>query len=137
MLEASTAHDGRRSDAASRPLIRGGAFRRFAATGLTAGAGGKHLRAMEAPRLLYFSSPRSGPARRVEAFVDQILQQRRNHETFARRTIDVDAQPDLARKFGVEVVPTILVLDNGEIACRVEGRVGVPELRDALSPWLR
>lgn len=92
---------------------------------------------MEAPRLLYFSSPRSGPARRVEAFVDQILQQRRNHETFARRTIDVDAQPDLARKFGVEVVPTILVLDNGEIACRVEGRVGVPELRDALSPWLR
>ncbi len=90
-----------------------------------------------APRLLYFSSPRSGPARRVEAFVDQILQQRRNHETFARRTIDVDSRPDLAERFAVTVVPTIVVVDEGRVACRVEGRVGVPELRDALSPWLR
>jgi thioredoxin-like negative regulator of GroEL len=89
------------------------------------------------PRLLYFSSPRSGPGRRVEAFVDQILQQRRNHETFARRTIDVDRQPELAERFAVKVVPTIVVVDDGRVACRVEGRVGVPELRDALSPWLR
>ncbi len=89
------------------------------------------------PRLLYFSSPRSGPARRVEAFVDQILQERRNHSTFARHTIDVDSRPDLARRFGVEVVPTIMVVDSNRIACRLEGRVGVPEIRDALAPWLR
>jgi thioredoxin-like negative regulator of GroEL len=68
---------------------------------------------------------------------DQILQQRRNHETFTRRTIDVDSRPDLAQRFKVTVVPTIVVVDEGRVACRVEGRVGVPELRDALSPWLR
>jgi thioredoxin 2 len=89
------------------------------------------------PRLLYFSTPTSGPARRVEAFVDQILQQRRNHETFTRRTIDVESRPDLAEKFNIDVIPTIVVVDDGRVACRVEGRVGVPELREALSPWLR
>ena len=34
------------------------------------------------PKLLYFYSPKSGPSRRVEAFLDQVLQERRNHKAF-------------------------------------------------------
>jgi len=86
--------------------------------------------------LLYFSSRSSGPARRMEGFLDQVLQERRNHETFARRAIDVDSEPGLAKRFGVKVVPTIVVVDDGREAARIEGRRGVGELRDALSPWL-
>ena len=91
-----------------------------------------------APRtLLYFSSRRSGPARRMEGFLDQVLQERRNHATFARRAIDVDSDPGLAERFRVNVVPTIVVVDDGREAARIEGRHGVGELRDALSPWLK
>jgi len=88
-------------------------------------------------RLLYFASARSGPSRRVEAFVDQVMQERQNHQAFQRTTIDVDRQPDVARQFEVDVVPTILVLDEHEVVRRIEGRVSVPELRRQLSPWLR
>jgi thioredoxin 2 len=89
------------------------------------------------PKLLYFYSPKSGPSRRVEAFLDQVLQERNNHEAFSRGRIDVDRAPQLAEHFEVEALPTIVVLEEGRVACKVEGRVSVGSLRDALSPWLK
>jgi thioredoxin-like negative regulator of GroEL len=92
---------------------------------------------VQRPLLVYFSSKRSGPARRMEAFLDQVLQSRQNHDTFRRRMIDVDDRPDLAERFRVTDVPTVVVIDDGKVASRVEGRVGVAERRDALGPGLR
>src|SRR4051812_16890107 len=89
------------------------------------------------PTLIYFSSVRSGPARRTEAFLDQVLQARKNHSTFERRVVDVDRQPDLAKRFEVQELPTIVVVADGRVARRLEGRKGVAELREALGPWLR
>ena len=89
------------------------------------------------PTLVYFASRRSGPSRRVQAFLDQVLQSRHNHETFRRRDVDVDEHPDLARRFHVEEVPTIIVVDQGQVAQRLEGRVGIPQIRTALANWLQ
>jgi thioredoxin-like negative regulator of GroEL len=89
------------------------------------------------PTLVYFASRRSGPSRRVHAFLDQVLQSRRNHETFKRRDIDVDEHPDLARRFKVEELPTIIVVHEGRVARRLEGRVGIPQIRTALAAWLQ
>jgi thioredoxin 2 len=88
-------------------------------------------------QLIYFTSTRSGPARRVESLLDQVLQERRNHEAFERTTVDVEAEERTAARFAVEEVPTILVVENGEERCRIDGRPSVAELREALSPWLR
>jgi thioredoxin-like negative regulator of GroEL len=89
------------------------------------------------PTLVYFASRRSGPSRRVLAFLDQVLQSRRNHETFRRRDVDVDEQPELARRFRVKELPTIIVVDGGHVATRLEGRVGIPQIRSALADWLQ
>ena len=89
------------------------------------------------PKLLYFYSPKSGPSRRVEAFLDQVLQERRNHEVFSRGRIDVDRAPQLAEHFDVADVPAIVVLEEGRVVRKVEGRVSVGRIREALSPWLR
>jgi thioredoxin 1 len=88
------------------------------------------------PILIFFGSPTSGPSRRMEAFVDQVLQARRNHQTFRRRKVDIDEQPDLAERFGVHCAPTIVVLDGARVARRIEGRIGVQELRAELADWL-
>ena len=89
------------------------------------------------PTLIYFSSVRSGPSRRTEAFLDQVLQARRNHRTFVRRVVDVDRSPELAEKFAVQELPTIVVVDQRlEISLQVRPK-GVAELREALGPWLR
>jgi thioredoxin 1 len=89
------------------------------------------------PLLIFFGSPTSGPSRRMEAFVDQVLQARRNHETFRRRKVNIDSRPDLAERFGIRQAPTIVVVDKDRVARRIEGRIGVQELRDELSDWLR
>lgn len=94
------------------------------------------MTAITEPKLLYFYSPRSGPSRRVEAFLDQVLQERRNHDVFSLGRVDVDRTPQLAEHFDVGEVPTIVVLEDGQVVRKVEGRVGVVGIRDALSPWL-
>ena len=89
------------------------------------------------PILIFFGSPTSGPSRRMEAFVDQVLQARRNHQTFRRRQ---GRHRRAARPGGAlrrRRVPTIVVVDGARVARRIEGRVGVKELRDQLDDWLR
>jgi thioredoxin-like negative regulator of GroEL len=88
------------------------------------------------PKLLYFYSPRSGLSRRVEAFLDQVLQERRNHKAFSRARVDVERAPQLAEHFDVADVPAIIVLQDGRVVRKVEGRVSVGRIRDALAPWL-
>ena len=95
------------------------------------------MTAVTEPKLLYFYSPKSGPSRRVEAFLDQVLQERQNHGVFSRGRVDVDRTPQLAEHFDVEDLPAILVLEDGQVVQKVEGRVSVGCIRDALSPWLR
>jgi thioredoxin-like negative regulator of GroEL len=88
------------------------------------------------PKLLYFYSPKSGLSRRVEAFLDQVLQERRNHGSFSRARVDVDRAPQLAEHFAVADVPAIVVLEDGRVVRKVEGRVSVGGIRDTLGPWL-
>ena len=57
------------------------------------------------PKLLYFYSPTSGLSRRVEAFLDQVLQERRNHTAFTRARVDVERTPQLAQHFSVADAP--------------------------------
>jgi len=73
----------------------------------------------------------------MEAFLDQVLQARRNHQTFRRQTIDVDERSDLAERFGVTEVPTIVIVEQGQVVRRIVGRVGVKRLREQLDDWLQ
>lgn len=89
------------------------------------------------PRLLMFGSTRSGQSRRVEGFLAQVLQRRHNHATFLVHHIDAETRPELARRFAVEQLPTIIVLENGGVCARCEQPRGCVEIATALAPWLR
>ena len=56
--------------------------------------------------LAFLYSPRSGKSRRAEGYLSQVLQSRRNHETFKLLRVDVDARPDLATRFRLTTIPT-------------------------------
>ncbi|MEU0971065.1 thioredoxin [Streptomyces sp. NPDC005917] len=43
--------------------------------------------------------------------------------------VDIDRNPRLARRFEVQAVPTLLVLDHGEIVARQAGAAPAPALR--------
>jgi thioredoxin-like negative regulator of GroEL len=64
------------------------------------------------PTLVFFHSQRSGRCRLADGYLAQVLQRRHNHDTFTLHRVDVERRRDLARRFHVEGVPTILVLEE-------------------------
>jgi thioredoxin-like negative regulator of GroEL len=91
----------------------------------------------ERPRLVFFYSPLSGRCRRVEGFIAQVLQRRRNHDTFDLVRVSIDRRPDLAAKFRVETVPTICVVEGRKLRRTIVAPRGCRELERELEPWLR
>jgi thioredoxin-like negative regulator of GroEL len=92
---------------------------------------------MDRPQLLYFFSPRDGRSRKVESFVAQALQRRRNHHTFTVRRIDVTERPDLAARFRVGELPVLCVVENRRVAARIDAPRGGKAIVETLDPWLR
>ena len=92
--------------------------------------------AQERPRLVFFYSPLSGRCRRVESFIAQVLQRRRNHDTFDLVRVSVDRRPDLAEKFRIETLPTICVVEGRKLRCTIVAPRGCRELERELEPWL-
>jgi thioredoxin-like negative regulator of GroEL len=93
--------------------------------------------AVKRPWLVYFYSAQSGPSRRTEGYLAQVLQRRRNHETFAVYRVDVGERPELAEKFGVERIPTLVVVEDGNVRGRLEQPRGCPPIERLLARWLR
>ena len=88
------------------------------------------------PRLVFFYSPLSGRCRRVEGFIAQVLQRRRNHDTFDLVRVSIERRPDLAEKFRIDEVPTICVVDGRKLRKSIVAPRGCRELERELEPWL-
>ena len=89
------------------------------------------------PGLVYFHSSRSGKCRRIEGYIAQVLQHRRNHETFKYYAVAEEERPDLLEKFGIELTPTIVVLEDQSISARLESPRGSKDIERFLRPWLK
>lgn len=92
--------------------------------------------AVEKPGLVFFYSSTSGRCRRVEGFLAQVLQRRRNHATFKLYRVDAEERPDLFRRFHVERAPTLLVLERKTVRGRLELPRGCKQIEEFLAPWL-
>ena len=88
------------------------------------------------PRLVFFHSPASGRCRRVDGYLAQVLQQRRNHDTFQVYRVDSEQHPDLVERFNVERVPTLYVVEGKLVRARLEEPRGCRDIQRFLSPWL-
>ena len=95
------------------------------------------LSAPPKPSLLFFFDPRSGRSRQVDGFLAQVLQHRRNHDTFRLYRIDVTQRTDLATKFKVGAVPELVVVEDKVVKARFHQPGGARELSRFLQPWLR
>lgn len=89
------------------------------------------------PRLVFFYAKQSGRCRRVEGFMAQVLQRRRNHETFRLYRVDAEESPELATRYGVSTLPTLVVVEERRVGGRLETPRGCREIETFLAPWLR
>jgi len=89
------------------------------------------------PGLVFFHSSVSGRCRRVEGFLAQVLQRRRNHETFRFYSVASEERPDLVERFAVDALPTLVVVENKQVRARLEGPRGCRDIERFLAPWLQ
>jgi thioredoxin-like negative regulator of GroEL len=89
------------------------------------------------PDLVFFVSRSSGPCRRAEAFLAQVLQRRANHRTFRVRSVDVDRHRELADRFRIRDVPVLVVIENKQVRGRLEQLKSCRQIEGFLAPWLR
>jgi thioredoxin-like negative regulator of GroEL len=87
-------------------------------------------------RLVFFYSPTSGHCRRTEALLAQTLQRRKNRSRFEVIRVNVE-RPDLAERFRIEVVPTLVVIESRRVARRIVSPDTALNLARSLEPWLQ
>jgi thioredoxin-like negative regulator of GroEL len=86
------------------------------------------------PVLVFFSNERSGPARRMESLLAHIARKERSRLRVAR--VDVEQRPDLADRFRVNEVPTLVLVKDKRAVARIEGRTSAPRIERMLEPHL-
>jgi thioredoxin-like negative regulator of GroEL len=89
------------------------------------------------PKLVFFTSARSGQSRRVEGYLAQVLQRRRNHATFRLHVVDGEEHPQLMLRFQVVELPTLVVVEGRTVKARLAQPRGCREIEKLLGPWLR
>jgi thiol-disulfide isomerase/thioredoxin len=86
------------------------------------------------PTVVHFSAPWCGPCDRVRRVVDQVCDDLRD---VAHVEVDLDANPQAARRFSVLSLPTTLIFDvDGRQRYRASGVPKAADLRSALEPLL-
>ena len=86
------------------------------------------------PLLVFFTSERSGPARRMESLLAQLARKERTRVRIMR--VEVDEQPELAEKFRVEAVPTLVLVRHKRVVDRIDGRASAPRIDAMLARHL-
>ena len=86
------------------------------------------------PLLVFFSSERSGPARRMESLLAHLARKERTRLSVIR--VDVQEQPELAVRFMVADVPTLVLVKGKRVVDRIDGRASAPRIEGMLAAHL-
>ena len=84
--------------------------------------------------LLFFSSPRSGPSRRMESLLAHIARKERDRLRVVQ--IDVDKRADLVDRLAVKAAPTLVLVRGKRLVARIEGRASAPRIEAMLEEHL-
>ena len=86
------------------------------------------------PLLLFFTTSRSGPARRMESLLAHLARKERSRLRVLR--IDADESPEWIERLDVKEIPTLILIKGRRPVARLEGRVSAPQIERMIAPHL-
>jgi thioredoxin 1 len=88
----------------------------------------------ELPMLVDFWAPRCGPCRFIGPIVEEMA--REKADVLKVGKLNVDDNPETARKFGINGIPTLILFKGGKPVERIVGALPKPMLEQAIQPHL-
>jgi thioredoxin 2 len=88
---------------------------------------GEVAEAASLPVIVDMWAPWCGPCRMVSPALEQLASDLAGRIKLVK--VNVDDSPKLAQRFGVQAIPTLMILRHGEVAARQAGALPPPALR--------
>jgi thioredoxin 1 len=101
---------------------------------LTSSTFDETVNASDRPILVDFWAEWCGPCKMIAPILSEIAAEQKDNLVVAK--LNVDDHGDIAQRFGVMSIPTLLVFDKGEMKKRMTGAKGKGALLQELSEFL-
>ena len=105
-----------------------------AVTNLTEGSFDEEVNGGEAPVLVDFWAEWCGPCKMIAPVLDEIADEQEGSLKSAK--LNVDEAPDIARRFEVMSIPTLILFKDGEPVKRIVGAKGKAQLLEEISEFV-
>jgi thioredoxin 1 len=86
------------------------------------------------PLLVFFSARRSGPARRMDSLLAHLARRERRRLEVLR--VDIEDDPDTAKRFRVRDVPALVLVKGRRVVARFDGRAKASDIEELVEPYL-
>jgi thioredoxin 1 len=94
----------------------------------------EHVLGADKPVLVDFWAEWCGPCKMIAPVLEEIASAQGDKIQIAK--LNVDENPEAARRFEVLSIPTLILFHNGEVERRMVGARGKGQLLEDLSPYL-